>query len=137
MTAPKQAKRAAAAASGYTSKERKRHRTTNAAARQSTTKSSGTGRGSKRAQLVTLLSRPEGARIDDLTKKLGWLPHTVRAALTGLRRKGYDVSREKAEAGTTLYRATPPAAEAAPALVSAKSPPKNKAAKARLSKRAA
>ncbi len=51
--------------------------------------------GSKRALLIERISRPEGAQIDELTKELGWLPHTVRAALTGLRRKGYVIAREK------------------------------------------
>jgi Protein of unknown function (DUF3489) len=68
--------------------------------------------GSKQALLVDRLSRPEGATIGDLTKELAWLPHTVRAALTGLRRKGYAVARAKTDAGETVYRATPPVAEA-------------------------
>jgi predicted ArsR family transcriptional regulator len=66
---------------------------------------------SKRALLIDRLSQPEGTRIDDLTKELGWLPHTVRAALTGLRRKGYLVAREKREGQASIYRATPPATE--------------------------
>jgi hypothetical protein len=66
---------------------------------------------SKRALLIDRLSQPEGTRIDDLTRELGWLPHTVRAALTGLRRKGYLVAREKREGQASIYRATPPATE--------------------------
>ena len=44
--------------------------------------------GSKQALVLSLLSRPEGATIDDLHIATGWLPHTTRAALTGLRQKG-------------------------------------------------
>ena len=44
--------------------------------------------GTKQARLVDYLSRPWGASIADLGRLLGWQPHTVRAALTGLRKKG-------------------------------------------------
>jgi hypothetical protein len=36
---------------------------------------------------------PDGATIVDLTQATGWLPHTARAALTGLRKRGYGVIR--------------------------------------------
>jgi hypothetical protein len=65
--------------------------------------------GTKQARLVDYLSRPWGASIADLGRLLGWQPHTVRAALTGLRKKGYQVTAAKNESGTTVYRATPPA----------------------------
>jgi hypothetical protein len=35
------------------------------------------------------MSTEEGATIDDLTGATNWLPHTARAALTGLRKRGY------------------------------------------------
>ena len=59
--------------------------------------------GTKRALLVELLSQPGGAAIADLQKTTGWLPHTVRAALTGLRKKGFAVDRERNESGQTVY----------------------------------
>ena len=65
--------------------------------------------GSKQALLVKELSRAAGATIPYLAGVLGWQPHTVRAALTGLRRRGYAVAREKNRRGETVYRATPPA----------------------------
>jgi hypothetical protein len=34
--------------------------------------------GSKKALVLSLLSRPEGATIDDLLSATGWLPHTTR-----------------------------------------------------------
>ncbi len=65
--------------------------------------------GTKQARLVGYLSRPWGTSIADLTRLLGWQPHTVRAALTGLRKKGYQVTGAKSDDGMTVYRATPPA----------------------------
>ncbi len=65
--------------------------------------------GTKQARLVDYLSRPWGASIADLGRLLGWQPHTVRAALTGLRKKGYTVTGTKDKDGATVYRATPPA----------------------------
>jgi hypothetical protein len=34
----------------------------------------------------------------------GWLPHTTRAALTGLRKTGYAIERDKSPQGKTVYR---------------------------------
>jgi hypothetical protein len=65
-------------------------------------------RGSKQEVLIRQLTRPTGARIADLVQELRWLPHTVRASLTGLRRKGYAVTRSKDGSGETVYRATAP-----------------------------
>ena len=64
--------------------------------------------GTKQARLVDYLSRPWGMSIADLSRLLGWQPHTVRAALTGLRKKGYQVTSAKDDKGTVVYRATPP-----------------------------
>ena len=58
-----------------------------------------------KASLVEgLLLRIEGAALDDLCQATSWLPHTCRAFLTGLRRKGREVERGKREDGTTIYR---------------------------------
>ena len=66
--------------------------------------------GSKGALVVGLLSRVSGATLDDLVEATGWLLHTTRAALTGLRRRGYEILRHKGESGRTTYRieAEPP-----------------------------
>ena len=67
--------------------------------------------GSKQALVLSLLSRPEGATIDDLIRATGWLPHTTRAALTGLRQKGFGLAKSKNQADSTVYRTeAPPAA---------------------------
>jgi hypothetical protein len=61
----------------------------------------------KRAQLIGLLERPEGASVGEIGERLGWLPHTVRAALTGLRHAGREVSRDKNAEGRSIYRLAP------------------------------
>lgn len=38
----------------------------------------------KRAKLIGVLERPEGASVAEIGQRLGWLPHTVRAAITRL-----------------------------------------------------
>jgi hypothetical protein len=58
---------------------------------------------SKSAAVIELLRRPEGASLDDLTTATSWQPHTARAALTGLRKKGHEVAREKVD-GVSRYR---------------------------------
>ena len=50
---------------------------------------------SKAAQVLALLQRPEGASLAQLVAATGWLPHTARAALTGLRKKGHVLSKDK------------------------------------------
>lgn len=59
--------------------------------------------GTKAALLTDLLSREGGATLDDLTRATGWLPHTVRAALSGLRKKGYTIASEKVD-GVRAWR---------------------------------
>jgi hypothetical protein len=60
--------------------------------------------GSKLALVIELLRRADGATIPNLTEATGWLPHTTRAALTGLRKRGYAVIRERIGAGDSIYR---------------------------------
>ena len=64
--------------------------------------------GSKQALIVDLLSRGEGATLADITVATGWLPHTARAALTGLRHKGYALTSSKEIGGARTYLITPP-----------------------------
>ena len=60
--------------------------------------------GSKLALMIDLLRRADGATIVDLTQATGWLAHTTRAAITGLRKRGYAVTRERIVAGESVYR---------------------------------
>jgi uncharacterized protein DUF3489 len=59
---------------------------------------------SRRAQLIDILERPEGASVAEIGQRLGWLPHTVRAAFTGLRHAGCKVMRSKDATGRSVYR---------------------------------
>ncbi len=62
-------------------------------------------RGSKRALIVGLLQQPDGVTIKDLMAATGWLPHTTRAALTGLRKTGLAIDRRQgAEMQGSVYR---------------------------------
>lgn len=58
--------------------------------------------GTKASLVLELLGRTEGASLDELTSATGWLPHTTRAALTGLRKKGHALERQKVD-GVTRY----------------------------------
>ena len=60
---------------------------------------------SKKATVIALLSAGAGATMAELIAATGWLPHTTRAALTGLRKAGYDIERSKRD-GDTCYRIT-------------------------------
>jgi uncharacterized protein DUF3489 len=61
----------------------------------------------KRAILIDMLERAEGASVAEIGQRLGWLPHTVRAAFTGLRHAGREVTRGKNESDQTVYRLAP------------------------------
>ena len=56
----------------------------------------------KTEKFLALLQRPNGATLDELVEATGWLPHTTRAALTGLKKKGHDVQRTKVD-GVSRY----------------------------------
>jgi DNA-binding MarR family transcriptional regulator len=58
----------------------------------------------KRAKLIGMLERPEGASVAEIGQRLGWLPHTVRAAITGLRKAGREVTRCKDDQDRSVYR---------------------------------
>ena len=60
--------------------------------------------GSKQALVVDMLRKDDGASLDALIKATGWLPHTARAALTGLRKRGYSVERVRDKTKGSLYR---------------------------------
>ena len=70
--------------------------------------------GTKRTLILTLMQRESGASMADLTAATGWLPHTTRAALTGLRKSGVTIVRSRdAQAASSLYRIEQPAHAAA------------------------
>ena len=72
--------------------------------RQETAPAMLSARPSKKASILGLLQRPQGAAIGELTEATGWQVHSVRAALTGLRKDGKELIRTKDDAGVTRYR---------------------------------
>jgi hypothetical protein len=66
-------------------------------------------RRSKRDSVIALLQRDDGASLDELMAETGWLPHTVRAALSGLRKSGLAVERRSNGIGQSRYRIIVPA----------------------------
>ena len=58
----------------------------------------------KKSTLLKLISRPMGASIDVLTKATGWQAHSVRAALTGLRKDGHKIERANDNKRKSVYR---------------------------------
>lgn len=59
--------------------------------------------GSKQRLVVDLLGQAGGATLTALCTATGWLPHTTRAALTGLRKRGFNIVSSRGD-GETSYR---------------------------------
>jgi hypothetical protein len=60
--------------------------------------------GSKLALVIAMLSNEAGASLKALGEMAGWLPHTTRATLTGLRKRGFLIERVKDDDLGTVYR---------------------------------
>jgi predicted ArsR family transcriptional regulator len=59
----------------------------------------------KVARVEEMLRKPDGATIAALCKATGWQSHSVRAALTGLRKKGHVLDRSPGAGDQpTVYR---------------------------------
>lgn len=63
-------------------------------------------RTTKKAQLIRLLKAKAGADIASLSTRLEWKRHTTRAALSGLRKAGYEIGVERPEGKPPRYRIT-------------------------------
>ena len=50
-----------------------------------------------------LLSRYSGATITQMQAATGWQPHSIRAALSGLRKKGAVITRSTNTKGNTVF----------------------------------
>jgi hypothetical protein len=59
-------------------------------------------RPSKQDLVLNLLRGQDGAPLSAIVEATGWLPHTARAALTGLRKKGHAIEKAKVD-GETRY----------------------------------
>ena len=62
--------------------------------------------GTKQAQIIAMLQRPDGATVADMVEVTGWLAHTVRGAISGALKKklGLPITAEKVEGRGTVYR---------------------------------
>ena len=56
--------------------------------------------GSKKGTIEAMVRRPEGTAISDLMAATGWQEHSIRAALTGLRKAGCTIVRERNDQAT-------------------------------------
>ena len=59
----------------------------------------------KLGAVVAAITTEAGATLEELVALTGWLPHTTRAAITGLRKRGYTVALEEHD-GRKAYRAS-------------------------------
>ena len=61
--------------------------------------------GTKIRNVIEMLGQDSGATIDEIIAITGWLPHTSRAALTGLRKRGYALVSDRSDRTRgTVYR---------------------------------
>jgi hypothetical protein len=62
--------------------------------------------GTKQAQLIDMLKRPEGATVEEIASTMQWQPHTVRGAIAGALKKklGLTVTSETVEGRGRVYR---------------------------------
>lgn len=49
----------------------------------------------KHQQIIDLLLRDGGATLNDMSTEVGWLPHSTRAFMTDLKKKGYVIVSSK------------------------------------------
>jgi hypothetical protein len=66
--------------------------------------------GTKQAQMIELLRRPQGATVEQIADATGWQKHTIRGAISGaLKRKlGLTVTSDKREDRERVYRIAGP-----------------------------
>lgn len=60
----------------------------------------------KAAMVTKILSREKGATLLEMSKATGWQPHSCRAFLTGLRKKGRILKEQRSD-GKLYYRVAP------------------------------
>ncbi len=62
-------------------------------------------RQTKKSLILELVSRVGGVTLEEITSATGWLPHTARAAITGVRKRGHDVQCKRVD-GVSRYTTT-------------------------------
>jgi len=60
----------------------------------------------KNQQVIDLLSSEGGATLEEMATLAGWLPHSTRSFMTGLKKKGHVIESEKVD-GIRHYRIVP------------------------------
>lgn len=60
----------------------------------------------KKARLIELLKAKDGVTVPAMATALGWLPHTTRAALTGLKKDGITTQKLPPQDGSRSSRYT-------------------------------
>ena len=60
--------------------------------------------------VIALLKRDGGATLEDITEATKWQPHSTRAMLTGLRKKGHAIETSRLD-GVTRWSITADQAE--------------------------
>ncbi len=65
--------------------------------------------GTKQAQIIAMLQRPEGATVAEIVAATSWQAHTARGAISGAIKKklGLPIAAEKVEGRGTVYRLSP------------------------------
>ena len=58
----------------------------------------------KTSTILRLISRKIGATAEQLQKATGWQPHSVRAAISGLRKAGHTVQTQANAKGVSVYK---------------------------------
>lgn len=84
---------------------RKPNSAAGAATKPSAKKAAPSLRETKIGKVIAMLRREKGATLDEMVKATGWLPHSTRAALTGLKKKGHTIERDKRD-DVICYRIT-------------------------------
>lgn len=74
-----------------------------ASVRNNTTRT-GTKPSGKPELLLRLMRRKQGAPVTAMQNATGWQPHSIRAALSGLRKKGHDIKRTRNNDRMAVYR---------------------------------
>ena len=64
------------------------------------------GKNSKQAQVIAMLSRPEGATVPQICATTGWQAHTARGSFAGALKKklGLEITSEKIKGSDRVYR---------------------------------
>lgn len=88
----------------FTSKSSPQGRKTSPATRSKGERTKNPQPGSKQALLIAMLQKKQGADIDAIVKATDWLPHTARAAISGLRQAGFEIELERKDDAKSVYR---------------------------------